>query len=307
MDWTGDGKLDILSGCYWTEGADGGHIQILEGRGGLEFAESTNLLSGEGKPLLNETLAEDESNQTSIICVQQHAVDYDGDGDMDLVVGCFGQEFFLYENKGTAEKSDLVTTPLKLGVKSPDYHSAPHLVDWDGDGDLDLLSGSSNGGVLYSENAGTRTEPKWSEFTRLIPKSDLAEQLLVDGATIQPSQATRVWATDWNGDGLLDLLVGDCANLLTPAEGLTKEEFEQKRKEHQAAFAEVAKKQQPLMEKSMALREKGEEVPEDLAKALQENMQELQKVFAAQDKFQKAERTGFVWLYLQKPKPTGTR
>ncbi|MFO0529093.1 MAG: hypothetical protein ACK52A_13425, partial [Planctomycetota bacterium] len=85
MDWTGDGKLDILSGCYWTEGADGGHIQLLAGRGGLDFAESIDLLSGEGKPLLNEALAEDESNQTSIICVQQHAVDYDGDGDLDLV------------------------------------------------------------------------------------------------------------------------------------------------------------------------------------------------------------------------------
>ncbi|MFM7738500.1 MAG: FG-GAP-like repeat-containing protein [Planctomycetota bacterium] len=307
MDWTNDGKLDILSGCYWTEGADGGHLQLLAGRGGLDFAESTDLLSGEGKPLLNEALAEDKSNQTSIICVQQHAVDYDGDGDLDLVVGCFGQDFFLYENKGTAGKPDLVTTPRKLEIKSPDYHSAPHLVDWDGDGDLDLLSGSGNGGVLYSENAGTRAEPKWSEFTRLISKSEIAEQVLLDGATVQPSQSTRVWATDWNGDGLLDLLVGDSASLLTPAEGLTKEEFEQKRKEYQEAFTAVAQKQQPMMEKSMALREKGEEVPEELEKALQENMQELQKVFASQDKFQTADRTGFVWLYLQKPKPTATK
>lgn len=307
MDWTNDGKLDILSGCYWTEGADGGYIQLLEGRGGNDFAESKDLLSGEGKPLLNEALAEDKSNQTSIICVQQHAVDYDGDGDLDLVVGCFGQDFFLYENKGTAGKPDLVTTPRKLEIKSPDYHSAPHLVDWDGDGDLDLLSGSGNGGVLYSENAGTRAEPKWSEFTRLISKSEIAEQVLLDGATVQPSQSTRVWATDWNGDGLLDLLVGDSASLLTPAEGLTKEEFEQKRKEYQEAFTAVAQKQQPMMEKSMALREKGEEVPEELEKALQENMQELQKVFASQDKFQTADRTGFVWLYLQKPKPTATK
>jgi hypothetical protein len=36
-------------------------------------------------------------------------------------------------------------------------------------------------------------------------------------------------------------------------------------------------------------------------------MQELQKVFETQEKFQKAERTGFVWLYLQKPKPTATK
>lgn len=307
MDWTNDGKLDILSGCYWTDGAAGGYLQILEGRGGLEFAESANLLSGEGKPLLNEALAEDESNQTSIICVQQHAVDYEGDGDLDLVVGCFDQDFFLYENKGTAEKPDLVTTPLKLEIKSPDYHSAPHLVDWDGDGDLDLLSGSGEGGVLYSENSGTRAQPKWSEFRRLIPRVEKSTQLLIDGATIQPSQSTRVWATDWNGDGLLDLLVGDSVSLLTPAEGLTREEFEKKRREHEEAFKAAIKKQQPLMEKSMAFRERGEEVPEEVAKALQENMQELQKLYELEEAFQKTERTGFVWLYLQKPRPAVNR
>jgi hypothetical protein len=307
VDWTGDGKLDILSGCYWTEGADGGHIQLLAGRGGLDFAESIDLLSGEGKPLLNEALAEDESNQTSIICVQQHAVDYDGDGDLDLVVGCFGQDFFFYENKGTAEKPALVTTPQKLALKSPDYHSAPHLVDWDGDGDLDLLSGSGNGGVLLAENTGTRTEPKWSEFQRLIPASQRSEQLLSEGTSIQPSQSTRAWATDWNGDGLLDLLVGDSASLIQPAKGLSLEEFEQKRKAHNEALQELARKQQPIMEQYMAAREKGEELPEEVTKAMQETQAEIQKLFAGQSEFQQAENTGFVWLYLQKPKPTATK
>lgn len=307
MDWTNDGKLDILSGCYWTEGSDGGHIQLLEGRGGIDFAESRNLLSGEGKPLLNEALADDKSNQTSIICVQQHAVDYDGDGDLDLVVGCFDQAFFLYENKGTADQPDLVTTPRKLELKSPDYHSAPHLVDWDGDGDLDLLSGSGNGGVLYAENTGNRAEPKWGEFQRLVPASQLQEQLLGDGASVQPSPSTRVWAADWNGDGLLDLLVGDSANLIQPAEGLSLEEFEQKRKAHAEALQQLARKQQPIMEQYMAAREKGEELPEEVTKAMQETQAEIQKLFAGQSEFQQAENTGFVWLYLQKPKPTATK
>lgn len=307
MDWTNDGKLDILSGCYWTEGSDGGHIQLLEGRGGLDFAQSKDLLSGEGKPLLNEALADNKLNQTSIICVQQHAVDFDGDGDMDLVVGCFGQDFFLYENKGTAEKPDLVTTPQKLDVKSPDYHSAPHLVDWDGDGDLDLLSGSGNGGVLYAENAGTHAEPKWSPFQRLIPASQLHEQILVDGAVIQPSDSTRVWACDWNGDGLLDLLVGDSASLLRPAEGLTLEEFKQKKQAYFEALNKLAEKQRPVMEQYMALRDKGEEVPEELNQAREETQAEIQKLFAAQSEFQQTDSTGFVWLYLQKPKPTSSK
>lgn len=36
MDWNGDGHRDILSGCYWTEGADAGHIQWLAGSGSLD-------------------------------------------------------------------------------------------------------------------------------------------------------------------------------------------------------------------------------------------------------------------------------
>jgi hypothetical protein len=307
VDWTNDGKLDILSGCYWTEEADGGYIQLLEGRGGLDFAEATNLLSGEGRPLLNEVLAEDKSNQTAIICVQQHAVDYEGDGDLDLVVGCFDNEFFWYENKGTAEKPDLVTLPVKLPLESPDYHSAPHLVDWDGDGDLDLLSGSGNGGVLYSQNVGTRSEPKWSEFQRLIPESKSHEQLLQEGTKVEPASSTRVWAHDWNGDGLLDLLVGDTANLVKPAPGLTPEKFEQKKREFLEAMSKLGEKQRPIMERYMSAREKGEDVPEELAQAMAEVQIELQNLFATQTEFQQTENTGFVWLYLQKPRTVETR
>ena len=32
------------------------------------------------------------------------------------------------------------------------HHSDPFVIDWDGDGDLDLLSGSSEGGVQWAEN-----------------------------------------------------------------------------------------------------------------------------------------------------------
>ncbi len=38
--------------------------------------------------------------------------------------------------------------PLKI----EGYHCDPFVIDWDGDGDLDLLSGSSEGGVQWAEN-----------------------------------------------------------------------------------------------------------------------------------------------------------
>ena len=149
MDWDNDGKLDILSGCYWTDDEDGGFIQILRGKSGLDFEASENLLAANGKPLLNRPLSGETSggmdkSQTATICTHQHAVDYDGDGDLDLVVGCFGSEFFLYLNEGSSEKKQLAQ-PEPLPVKSSSYHAAPHLADWDGDGDLDLLSGTAEG------------------------------------------------------------------------------------------------------------------------------------------------------------------
>ena len=43
-----------------------------------------------------------------------------------------------------------------------------------------------------------------------------------------PTSSTRIWVDDVNGDGKLDLLVGDSVYLIRPANGLTTEEFQEK-------------------------------------------------------------------------------
>lgn len=68
------------------------------------------------------------------------------------------------------------------------------LVDWDADGDLDLVSDSDDGPVWY-ENTGSQEKPVM-QLRGTILKARLA------GHNPTPN------AADWNGDGRLDLLVG---------------------------------------------------------------------------------------------------
>jgi WD40 repeat protein len=68
------------------------------------------------------------------------------------------------------------------------------LVDWDGDGDLDLISDSSDGPVFY-ENIGSHRKPVMSD-RGLILKTKF------QGHNATPN------AADWNGDGKPDLIVG---------------------------------------------------------------------------------------------------
>lgn len=295
MDWDLDGKLDILSGCYWTQDTDAGQIQILKGVDTLDFAEATSLLSAAKKPLENVKLANKDDpsgmdpDQTKNICTEQHAVDYDGDGDLDLIVGCFGSNFYLYENEGSEMENRLVEKPVELKLESPDYHAAPHIVDFDGDGDLDFLTGGGTGGAYIAINEGSTKNPKYGKFQSLLGKPENPYEAQRPDA-ISVGSGTRIWATDFNGDGLMDLLVGDNVQTVAPADGVSEEDYRTRKAVHRKKLARLMGRYQELMESGREMSDDGQGKFWNLCSELNEESEE----------FEEAENTGFVWLLLQK-------
>ncbi len=160
-----------------------------------------------------------------------------------------------------------------------------------GDGDLAFLTGSASGGVYISINDGTREEPKYGEFKTLVEKpASPYEAQRPD--SISMGAGTRIWVTDFNRDGLMDLLVGDSVTLSEPAEGLSNEEFSKLKAEHK-------KKMARMMARMTELENSGREMD---PKVQRKFFDQFSKFMQSSSKFEKEERTGHVWVLLQKPK-----
>src|SRR5205809_3265815 len=206
-----------------------GLFQVLYGKGDGTFRKAEVLKGTDGKPLIIPTKG--DAQLTEKICTRPFAVDWDGDGHLDLVVGNFSGTFYWFKGQG---KGKFLPTPelIKSGgspLRIPGVHSDPFVIDWDGDGSLDLVSGSSDGGVYWARNkAGKGKVPDLEPFRPLVKPRTLwwwatgppypvkPGQPLREGDLTGPTRATRVWVADVNGDGKLDLLVGDCVTLVSP-------------------------------------------------------------------------------------------
>ncbi|MCP4540894.1 MAG: DUF11 domain-containing protein, partial [Chloroflexi bacterium] len=72
--------------------------------------------------------------------------DVDDDGSLDLVVGNWNQQNYVYLNDGDGNPFDTTSYPFGTGN---DYTYAPSLDDVDADGDLDLVVGNNGQNVIY--------------------------------------------------------------------------------------------------------------------------------------------------------------
>src|SRR5262245_530182 len=177
-----------------------------EAEGG--FGARRTLGTRRGEPLSVRTDMEKRATAMAV-------ADWDGDGDVDLVVGNIDGWVFWIENEGSA-RDYRFAEPVRLAARGKEIaagggDAGPALGDWDGDGDLDLFVGAGDGSVTLFRNCGTRTRPRLDEPELLlapVPGIEDNTARLRSGVRACGS-LTKPCVADWNGDGLADLLVGD--------------------------------------------------------------------------------------------------
>lgn len=142
--------------------------------------------------------------------------DFDGDGDLDLLCGEFLDGFTYFENTGTRTEPKYAAgrrltaggRAIVVALEMP----VPHAIDWDGDGDLDVVVGDEDGRVALIEHTG-RVEGGLPQFNP--PRYFLQEaDDLKFGALVTPC------GTDWDGDGDIDFIAGNTAGHIAFIENL---------------------------------------------------------------------------------------
>lgn len=292
MDFDGDGRTDVISGSLT------GELYFFRRRTGGKFAKPVHVKNKHGK----------EINLGSASTV--FAVDWDADGDLDLLIGRISGEVYLVKNDSGGKRLAFGKADKLLALDKKDLgDSHPIAADWDGDGKLDLLIGHSEGGVLWCRNVGTKTHPRLAKPAELIPDSPAPWASDDQRSPNDWGIRAKICCVDWDRDGRLDILMGDCCGGFSKKPDRTPEELKRERSalsklpKLRASWSAAFRGYQKLLaDESVAKADRDRRL-----KKLREQMIALKKQIAncqkVEEEFQPQRQAhGFVWLFLrQKP------
>ncbi|RKN80817.1 FG-GAP-like repeat-containing protein [Ulvibacterium marinum] len=218
VDFENDGDLDIVVGIQdgedygwdnafddqgnWTNGPLHGFVYLIENVNGA-YELKHKILAG-GKPI--DVYGAPSPNFD----------DYDNDGDLDIICGEFLDKFTYFENIGTRNAPEYAKGKYlknREGILTMDLEMIlPVSLDWDKDGDIDLVVGDEDGRVAFIENTG-KVQTGMPVFENPKYFKQRAEHVKF-GALVTP------FSTDWDEDGDEDLICGNSAGHLAFIENL---------------------------------------------------------------------------------------
>ncbi len=199
-DFDGDGDLDLLCGEFRDSFT---YYENTGTRTKPVYAAGRALMHA-GVPLVMD-----------LCMITPTAVDFDGDGDLDLVVGDEDGRVALIEHTGkTVGGLPQFLAPRYFRQFAADVKfgalATPYAIDWDGDGDEDLISGNSAGYIAFIENLGG-SPARWAAPRYLSAAGQLIREQAGPNGSIQ-GPAESKWGysilsvADWDGDGLPDIM-----------------------------------------------------------------------------------------------------
>ena len=203
-DFDGDGDLDLLCGEF----IDGfTYYQNIGTRQKPKFALGLRLKS-EGKYV-----------RMDLEMITPTGIDWDKDGDIDLLCGDEDGRVAFIENTGKLDerKVPVFLQPVYFKQQAEDVKcgalATPVGIDWDGDGDDDIVSGNTAGYIVFYENlSGPKVaQPKWAAPKQLEANGKAIRILAgVNGSIQGPAESkwgyTTINVADWDGDELPDIV-----------------------------------------------------------------------------------------------------